>query len=605
VSAPATRAPQRSEVPEAERWNAESVFSTPSAWEAAFELAQEKLKAAAGYAGTLGTDPESLAAWLEYEASLWADLGKLLVYASMDYSCDTQNPDKSARYDRARTLLSRARAQTAFAEPELLALGAETLRAWVAEAPLSTYAHYIERLLRRAPHTRSAEVEELLGAVGGPFATATAAHGVLANTDLAFPPVRDALGTPHDLTQSTIGDLLGSSDRTLRENAYRTYADAHLGVQNTMATTLAAGIKQNVFMADARRYPSALAAALHPEGIPEGVFYTLLDTFRAKLPVWHRYWRARARLLGLEALEPHDIFAPLSQDPPVVPFEQAVAWLGEALGPLGPEYVEVMTRGALSQRWVDRAPNVGKRMGAFSSGVQGTHPFIMMSYSDDVFGMSTLAHELGHSLHSYLAWQQQPPVYSDYSLFAAEVASNFNQAVLRDYLFKTQVRGARGFELALIDEAMANFHRYFFIMPTLARFELEIHERAARGDALSAPALNTLMADLFAEGYGDAVRFDRDRVGITWAQFHTHLYSRFYVFQYATGISGAHALAEPIVAGDQEAAARYLEFLGAGGSRDPLEALQRAGVDLSGPEPVEATFGVLEGLVARLEALAD
>ena len=439
----ASYAPKRSEVPPAEQWRAESVFVTPSAWEAAFELAQEKLKEAEGYRGTLAVNPESLAAWLGYDAALSAELGKLMVYASMDYSCDTQNQDKSARYDRARGLLSTARAETAFAEPEMLSLGADTLREWAKAPALTTYAHDFNRLLRRAEHTRSAEVETLLGGLGNPFGTATSAHGVLANTDLAFPPAVAADGSEHDLTQSTVRELLGSPDRTLRESAYRNYADAHLKVQNTMATLLSAGVKQNTFMARARNYPSALAAALEPEAIPEGVFYTLLDTFQANLPTWHRYWRARKKLLGVEALQPHDIFAPLSDNPPKVTFEQSVAWLAEALGPLGREYTDALTRGSLEKRWVDRAPNVGKRMGAFSTGVQGTEPFTMMSWSSDVFGMSTLAHELGHSLHSYLTWQNQPPVYSHYSLFVAEVASNFNQAVLRDYLVQAGAGGPR------------------------------------------------------------------------------------------------------------------------------------------------------------------
>lgn len=596
-------APARSDVPVGERWNAESVFETPEAWEAAFTQVQSQLVEVAAFESTL-TSPDGLAAWFGYLEGLEAAFGKLAVYAGMDYSCDTVDPDKSARYDRIRSLGGAAGAALAFAEPEMLENGAETLRAWAKESPLDTYAHFFERLLRSAEHTRSAEVETLLGALSSPFGTATSAHGVLANTDLVFAPAVDGDGNVHDLTQSTLKDLLTSPDRTLRESAYKTYADAHLAVQNTMATILSAGIKQNVFMAEARRYPSALAAALQPEGIPESVFYTLLDTFRANLPTWHRYWRARKKLLGLATLQPHDFSASLTVTSPRVTFEQSVTWLAQALAPLGSEYTDALRKGSLEQRWVDRAPNKGKRMGAFSSGVQGTYPFIMMSWSDDVFGMSTLAHELGHSLHSYLTWRTQPAVYSAYSLFVAEVASNFNQAVLRDYLFRTQTDGNRDFELALIEEAMANFYRYFFVMPTLARFELELHERTARGEALSAPSLNALMADLLAEGYGDEVGFDRDRAGITWAQFHTHLYSRFYVYQYATGISGAHALARPILDGDADAARRYVAFLEAGGSLDPLDALKGAGVDLTKPEPVEETFAVLDGLVGRLEALA-
>lgn len=596
-------APARGDVPASELWNAESVFPTPEAWETAFVQVQAQLGEAAAYTGTL-TSPDGLAAWFGYVEELEITFGKLAVYAGMDYSCDTLEPDKSARYDRLRSLGGAAGAALAFAEPEMLGNGADTLRAWAKEPPLELYEHFFERLLRSAEHTRSAEVETLLGALSSPFGTATSAHGVLANTDLNFAPAVDSSGLEHDLTQSTLKDLLTSPDRTLRENAYTTYADAHLSVQNTMATILSAGIKQNVFVAEARRYPSALAAALQPEGIPESVFYTLLETFQANLPTWHRYFRARRKLLGLERLEPHDFSAPLASSSPQITFEQSVTWLAEALSPLGPEYTDALTNGSLRERWVDRAPNKGKRMGAFSSGVQGTHPFIMMSWSDDVFGMSTLAHELGHSLHSYLTWRTQPAVYSGYSLFVAEVASNFNQAVLRDYLFKTQTDGNRDFELALIEEAMANFYRYFFIMPTLARFELEIHDRTARGEALSAPSLNALMADLLGEGYGDEVTFDRDRAGITWAQFHTHLYSNFYVYQYATGISGAHALARPILDGDPDAAARYVRFLKAGGSLDPLDALRGAGVDLTRPEPVEETFAVLDALVGRLEALA-
>src|SRR5690606_4985440 len=252
--------------------------------------------------------------------------------------------------------------------------------------------------------------------------------------------------------------------------------------------------------------------------------------------------------------------------------------------PLGEEYVSILRSGALQERWVDIYPNKGKRLGAFSYGGPGTHPFIMMSYNDDVFSLSTLAHELGHSLHSYFSWRTQPVIYGRYTLFAAEVASNFNQALVRDYLLRTKTD--RDFQVAVIEEAMSNFHRYFFIMPTLARFELELHERVERGQPLTSGAMIELMADLFAEGYGDDLEMDRERTGITWAEFSTHMYSNFYVYQYATGISGANALASGILAGNVGAVERYLEFLHAGGALYPLDALQRAGVDLSSPEPV-------------------
>lgn len=593
---------ERREVPEAERWNAESIFPAPAAWDEAFEALEDDLADAGGYPGTLGASPEQLLAWLEYREEIERRFGRLRVYATMSYAVDAQDEAAAVRQDRVRSLAARLAEAIAFAEPELLAIPRETLEGWLSLPELSTYRHYFERLWRRAPHVRSPEVEELLSGVQDPFGTATSAHGVLANAELEFGDVHDGAGRPHPLTQGTVRTLEASRDRTLRQRAYQRYADAHLAAKKTMATLLAAGVKQNVLLARARRYGSALEAALAPENLPLSVFHNLIETFQANLPVWHRYWRAKRELLGLETFHPYDVHASLTDERGEVPFEQAVEWLTEAMAPLGRDYVAVLRQGALKERWVDRALNRGKRMGAFSTGAADTHPFIMMSYSGDVLAMSTLAHELGHSLHSYLSRRAQPFVYSRYSLFAAEVASNFNQAMLRHHLL--QASPSRAFELEILEEAMANFYRYFFVMPTLARFELELHERVQRGEPLSADGLIALMAQLFAEGYGGEVVLDEPRVGITWAQFHTHLYSRFYVFQYATGISGAHALAEGVLSGEPGAAERYLGFLRAGGSSYPLDALRAAGVDLSSPAPVEATFRVLEGLVARLERLA-
>jgi oligoendopeptidase F len=283
-------------------------------------------------------------------------------------------------------------------------------------------------------------------------------------------------------------------------------------------------------------------------------------------------------------------------------YEQCVDWVCDSLEPLGDEYVETVRRGCLEERWIDVYPNQGKMGGAFSAGSPGTHPFIVMSFDGTAVSLGTLAHELGHSMHSYLAWKTQPQISARYSLFVAEVASNFHQALLRAHLL--DVVDDENLELAILEEAMANFHRYFFIMPTLARFEREMHERIEQGEGLTADLLEERMADLFGEAYGPNFEFDRERVGITWAQF-SHLYAPFYVYQYATGISGAHALARGVLAGEHGAAERYLGFLSAGGSEYALDVLQKAGVDLTSPEPVEETFAVLASLVDRLEALAS
>ncbi len=362
-------------------------------------------------------------------------------------------------------------------------------------------------------------------------------------------------------------------------------------------------MKQNVFTGRVRGYPSSLEAALDPVYIPTEVFYQLIGAFRRHLPTWHRYWRLRRETLGYEQFHVYDIKAPMTVNSPKVPFEQAMDWIVQGMKPLGDEYVGVLAKGVKQQRWVDIYPNEGKRAGAYSGGWRGTHPFILMSYTDDVYSMSTLAHELGHSLHSFYTWKTQPQIYSHYSTFVAEVASNFNQALVREYLLESN--SDRDFQIALIDEAMSNFHRYFFIMPTLARFELEIHERTERDEPLTAESMNALMAQLFAEGYGDEVVADEDRIGITWAQFPTHLYANFYVFQYATGISAAHALMKRVRDGGKAAAEDYLAFLRAGDSLYPLDALKLAGVDMTQSGPVEEAFKSLSDMVDRLADLLE
>ena len=594
--------PERSAVAPEHTWDTGSVFASDAEWEAEFARVDGELPKLARFQGQLGAGPARLLEWLQASEALLHAANKIFFYASMFHNTNTADQQASAKYDRAIGLLNRAITATAFAEPELLSIGFDQLRGWVGEDPkLRTYEHAFDQLERKQAHVRSAEVEQLLGQVLDPFTSAAKIHGVLCDAELRFAPAHTASGEAIDVAQGNLQALLTSPDRETRRSAWESYADAHLALKNTMAGCLATGVKQNVFVARARHYDSSLEASLAPNHIPVAVFHNLIDTFRRHVPTWHRYWSVRRRALGYDKLHVYDVKAPLTANKPRVPFEQSVDWISAGMRPLGADYVGVMRDGLVEQRWVDIYPNKGKRMGAYSHGVPGTHPFILMSYNDDIFSMSTLAHELGHSMHSYLTWQHQPLVYSDYSLFVAEVASNFNQAMVRAHLLATNTD--RDFQIAVIEEAMSNFHRYFFIMPTLARFELALHERAERGEALTAEYMIGLMADLFAEGYGDQAEVDRDRVGITWGQFSTHLYSNFYVYQYATGIAAANALAANILAEQPGAVDNYLAFLQAGSSLDPLDALKLAGVDMASPAPVETAFGLLAGMVERLEGL--
>ncbi len=610
-------------------WNVDSIFPNDAAWLTEFDAVSNDLGSLARFCGHLADGAAMLADWFAASEAIEMRAGKVMLYASMKHTVDTADQTAAALNDRARGLAARTAAAMSFAEPELLAIGFATLREWMKQEPrLAIYAHYFDRLERRAEHVRSAEVEELMSQVSDAFRTGAATHGILADADLKCAPAHNDAGETFEITQGTINALRTHSDRTVRRTAFENYADAHLAFKNTLANALAAGVKQDVFRMRARRYTSSLEAALAPNYIPLDVFHSLIKTFRANLPTWHRYWAIRKRALGYASLHAYDEKAPLTNAKPHVAFSQAVEWICAGMQPLGDEYVSVLQSGVLDQRWVDKYPNQGKRAGAFSTGVPGTQPFILMSYNDDLFSMSTLAHELGHSMHKYFTQKTQPFVYNRYGIFLAECASNFNQALVRAYLLKHastiaspsslnssdfhRIMGNEGnegnaarFEIAVIEEAMSNFHRYFFIMPTLARFELEIHERIERGQALTAQNMTDLLADLFSEGYGSDVVVDRERVGITWAQFPTHLYSNFYVYQYATGISAAHALAENILAGKAGAVEKYLGFLSAGGSRYPLDVLNLAGVDLTTPAPVETTFGVLSRYVDRLEALID
>jgi oligoendopeptidase F len=524
------------------------------------------------------------------------------MYAAFSYAVDTTNQQAAGMRGRAQGMYGQVLSAVSYLQPEILAIGKETLDEWMKQdAELAVYGHSFKDLFRKQGHVRSAEVEELLGLVSDPLQGPSTSTSMLTNADFKFRPAKNSQGNVIDITQGTFHNILHNPDRKTRRTAYENYMDKYLENKNTLATNLAHSIKANIFYMRARRHETSLAASLFDLNIPTDVFYNLIDTFIKKLPIWHRYFEIRRRTLGLRKLAYYDMWAPITKKKVKVPFEKGVELICESLAPLGRDYVNTVRKGALKERWVDVYPNQGKAEGAFSWGVQGTHPFINMSYTDEVTSMSTLAHELGHSMHSYLTWKHQPFVYTDYSLFVAEVASNFHQAMMRGHLLNS-VKD-KNFQLALLEEAVGgNFFRYFFIMPTLARFELETHQRIERGESLTADAMIDLMADLFAEGFGPNFDMDRQRVGMTWATF-GHLFADYYVYAYATGISGANALAGRILRGEANAVENYLGFLKSGSSDYSLNVLQKAGVDLTTPQPVQETFAVMEDYINRMEKL--
>lgn len=594
--------PRRDAAPES-TWDIESVFPSWEAWQTEFDALKADLPLLSAFAGRLGEGAGQVAAWLEAYSAFRRRALRLQLYPYMHTVVDAEDVAAKGKLGQASGLIGQFSAATAFAEPELMALG-ETLREWARNEPgLALYAHYFDDLLRQRAHKRSAEVEELLGMLGDPFRNVFQTFSELTNSDLKFADAVDSQGAAHPVRQTTLPPTgIQSEDRTRRRTAWESFSDGYIGMQNTLASNYIGHVKQSVFLARARGYESVLALMLEPFNTPLSVFHTLLDTFQKHLPVWHRYWEAKRRILGVETIHPYDIWAPMAKEPVRVDFRQAVDWLMESLRPLGRDYTDVLARACGEERWVDWAPNAGKRQGAQSLRAKNIHPFLWLSYQSDLPSASFLAHELGHSLHSHYSDSNQPELYADYSMTAAETASNLNQALLRAYLLAEKADDAN-FQLALIDEAMITFHRYFFIMPTLARFELAVYTQAEKSQPLTVHFFNELCADLFAEGYGDTLTDDRARTAGTWSQF-LHLYMPYYTFQYSVGISAAHAIAEEITAGKPGAAENYLRFLSAGSSLYPQKLFALAGVDLTSPEPVEKTFGVLAGMVARLEALA-
>jgi len=595
--------PARDQIDPKYTWNTESVFASVKEWEDEVQKIIIDISSVTTYKGRLNENPAILLEALDAIEDLKRRAEVTYMYAGFSYAVDTTNQQAAGMREKAQSMYGKILAAISFLNPEVINMGKSKLDEWVQQEPkLAVYAQYFDDLFRKQEHVRSAEVEELLGMVSDPLSGPGGTASMLTNADFKFQPAVDSQGNELEITQGNMLQLMVLHDREARQSAWEHYMDRYVEFKNTLASNLTTSIKANVFYMRARKHGSSLEGSLFNLNIPVDVFHNLVSTFKKNLSVWHRYFDIRRKALGLDKVAYYDMWAPLTADEVKIPYEKAVEMICAGLVPMGEEYVEILRKGCLEQRWVDVYPNKGKRNGAFSWGAPGTHPFIMMSYNDEMVSLSTLAHELGHSMHSYLTWKHQPLVNADYSLFVAEVASNFHQAMVRSHLLNTL--SDKGFQVAIILEAMSNFFRYFFQMPTLARFELETHERVERGEPLTADSMLDLMADLFAEGFGPSFDMDRPRVGMIWSTF-GHLFSDYYVYSYATGISGAHALSGRILRGEPNAVEDYLTFLKSGASDYSLNVLKKAGVDLTTPKPVEETFAVMEGYIDRLENLLN
>ncbi len=601
MSATFTAVPHRAEVPFDQTWALESVFPTDDAWQTAFDAADKRLASLEAFRGRIAEGPDTLLAALRLADDLQEAVSPVVVYATLRRAEDATNTYYGEISDRAIGLAARFGAAASFIGPEIAALPEETLDDWLAREPgLERYRHALLRIRRRREHIRSVEVEEILARASEATSAPEIIQSVLEDGELPLGQITNEAGEPVRLAQGNLQRYLDSPHRRVRQEAWERSADAYLAFRNTFAASLAGAIKGDVFYARARGYSSALEASLAEDDISPAVFHTLIDTVWRRFPVWQRYFNVRRRLLGLPEGEQHgyDLEAPLA-DPPTFPWDRGVETILASLQPLGDEYVAEVRRG-MAERWVDRGANIGKGGGAFSSGVYGTEPFISMTYQDTLTSVSTLTHEIGHSMHSLLTWRHQPITYANYGMSAAETASNFNQALMGAYMLEQSQD--RDWTIAVIEERMANYMRYLFTMPILARFELAAHQRVEAGEALSADWMSQTLLGYYREAYGPEVVIDPARMGITWARF-PHLFMNFYVFQYGVGIAAAAALSDAVLTEGEPARGRYLTFLRAGGSVDPIVGLRQAGIDMTSPEPVERAFAIMSGYIDRLEAL--
>ncbi|MDR4141315.1 oligoendopeptidase F [Bacillus paranthracis] len=593
--------PDRNEIEESSTWRLEDIFQTDAEWEQEFQAIKELLPKLTEFKGKLGDSANNLLEALQYEDEISMRLGKLYTYAHMRYDQDTTNSVYQALNDRATNLYSQVSSSTAYIVPEILSISEDTLQTFLKEnRDLSVYEHALEEITRQRPHVLSEAEEALLAEASEVMSASSNTFGMLNNADLKFPSIKGEDGEEVEITHGRYIQFLESDDRRVREDAFKAVYETYGKYKNTFASTLSGAVKRNNFNARVRKYDSARQAALSNNNIPEAVYDQLVQSVNDNLHLLHRYIDIRKRALGLDELHMYDLYTPLVPEVKMnVKYEEAQDMLLKSLHVLGDEYVDILKE-AYENRWVDVYENKGKRSGAYSSGAYGTNPYILMNWHDNVNNLFTLAHEFGHSVHSYYTRKMQPHVYGDYSIFVAEVASTCNEALLNDYLLKTTEDKKE--RLYLLNHYLEGFRGTVFRQTMFAEFEHIIHKKVQEGHAVTPDMLTEIYYDLNKKYFGDALVIDEE-IGLEWSRI-PHFYYNYYVYQYATGFSAATALSKQILEEGQPAVERYInEFLKAGSSDYPIEVLKKAGVDMASPEPVKEALQVFEEKLNELEAL--
>lgn len=593
--------PPRSEVPEAFTWNLNDIFpGGDEAWLAEYEALMACPAQLASYAGRLGESAETLLAWFKLSDEVGLRLEKLYGYASCKADQDTANAFYQDMRGKAIAVLTAISSASAFDSSELLAIPDETLDRFFAEQPaLETYRRSIYRVRRRRAHILSPECEQLLASAGEMDGGPSNIYGMFHNADLRFPTVIDSEGVSHELSNGTFVPMLESADRTFRRNAFETYYRTLGGFKNTVAATLDANFKQLKFYAAARKYDTTLTAALDHTEVPAAVYHNLIEAVHQNLDKMYRYVALRKKMLGVDELHMYDVYTPIVADAAQkITYDEAKETVLEALSVLGEDYTALLREG-FENRWIDVYQNVGKRGGAYSSGNSYPHPYVLLNHKDNLESMFTLAHEMGHALHSYHSCKYQPYSTAGYVIFVAEVASTCNEVLLmRHLLGKTADKKQRAY---LVNHFLDSFKGTVYRQTMFAEFELMMGKMTENGESLTADALCEKYHALNKLYFGPDMVSD-DEIALEWARI-PHFFYNYYVFQYATGFSAAVAIANRILSEGAPAVADYKKFLSSGGSTDPISLLKIAGVDMSTPDPVNSALKLFGELVDEMEAL--
>ena len=594
------RIPNREEIPQEDKWAIEDLYPSDEAWERELATIAEDEAYLASFNGRL-ENAENLLSFLTRVEQLDVKADRLGNYCMRKSDEDTRNATYQAMQGRFMSVVVQLGAATSFDTPQIMAIEEDVLEGFYEACPgLERYRRYLTDLRRRKAHTLSEAEEKLLAAAGEMAQTPDNVYGAFADADMKFPDAVDSEGKKHPLSQGTFVRLEESTDRVLRKSAYENLYDSFGNFRNTAAAVLNGQNKQLKFFAEARKYENAFERSLDRTNVPTSVYHNLIEAVHQNLDKMHRYVRLRRKLLGVDALHFYDVYTPLVADvDQQIPYAQAKQTIYEAMAPLGEEYRAILKEG-FENRWIDVYQNVGKRSGAYSAGA-AVHPYVLMNYSGSLDSQFTLAHEMGHAIHSYLSNRHQNPVDANYVIFVAEVASTCNEALLMEYLLgKTTDKRERAY---LINHFLDQFKGTIYRQTMFAEFELNIGQLVAQGQTLTADVLCSEYKRLNELYYGPDMVVD-DRIAMEWARI-PHFYYNYYVFQYATGYAAAIALSRRILREGETAVKDYLAFLSGGCSKSPIELLKGAGVDMTGPEPVNQALELFGKLLDEMEQLME